>query len=76
MDADKVKRLLSASTPALPGTCARPQRQGKCAAGRLAPAGSRPERGANVCFFLWVILTACAGKENLTLTAYIPPTPV
>ncbi len=28
-----------------------------------------------ICVYLWVILTACAGKENLTLTAYIPPTP-
>jgi hypothetical protein len=50
MDADWVKRLLSASTPALAA-------------------------GASVCFFLWVILTACGGKENVPPTAYIPPTP-
>jgi hypothetical protein len=33
-------------------------------------------KSAFICVYLWLILTACGGRENIAQTAYIPPTPV
>jgi len=40
------------------------------------PVRSSGLKSAFICVYLWLILTACGGKEAVSPTAYLPPTSV